>query len=74
MIKQAFLILSFLQHAVFSKEGTVISLLKKKQKAGTLVIFKLLLRGKNIFSIGVVKSKQWKSYRCDAYSICKDSS
>lgn len=27
MIKQAFLILSFLQHAVFSKEDTVISLL-----------------------------------------------
>lgn len=73
MIKQAFLSLSFLQHAVFSKEGTVISLLKK-QKSGTLVIFRLLLRGKNIFSIAVVKSKKWKSYGCDAYSIIKNSS
>lgn len=49
IITHVFLILSFPQHAVFRKEGTAISLLKKKQRSGTWVVFRLLLKEKYIF-------------------------
>lgn len=46
MIKQAFLILSFLQHAVFSKEGTVISLLLKETEVGNTSHFQAFIKRK----------------------------
>lgn len=36
---------------VFNEEGTAISLLEKKHKSGTLVIFRLLLREKKYIYI-----------------------